>query len=593
MAAYKVLIADDNSVDRKVLSRVVRNQGNEVIEVSNGFEAVDAFREHNPEIVLMDVMMPGLNGKDATRKIKEIANEDFVPIIFLTSLSDAQSLADCLESGGDDFLTKPYNHIVLQAKINSFHRMSEMHRTLLHQRDEIARANKHMLQEQRVAKAVYDNVAHAGCLNADNIRYELSPLAVFNGDVLLAARKPSGGMHVLLGDFTGHGLPAAIGAMPMADIFYGMTAKGFGLREVLREINQKLKSVLPVGFFCCSAAVDLAPDRQSVRVWMGGVPDCYLLRADGKSIETLSSRHLPLGVLSGDKFNDQMSEFPMAMGDRLFLWSDGIIEARNDAGEMFGQDQLQHTIRNSASPLNVFNDIQTVVNEFIGESEQDDDTTLIEVIMSESLHDTREDSGQNKSSNIANANSRGPMDWRMEYHMEASTLRTFNPVPLMNHIMMEVPGLRAIGGQLYTVMAELFSNSLEHGVLGLKSSLKGSADGFMEYYRLREERASSLQDGYVRVTMQHTGDDASGDLTLTIEDSGDGFEYDNSVLFKASDNTYSGRGIPLLNSICRSLKYKGKGNIVEAVIHWPIESKTDNELAQTTDAFPSSEACDD
>ena len=181
----------------------------------------------------------------------------------------------------------------------------------------------------------------------------------------------------------------------------------------------------------------------------------------------------------------------------------------------------------------------------------------------------------------------------MEYHMEASTLRTFNPVPLMNHIMMEVPGLRAIGGQLYTVMAELFSNSLEHGVLGLKSSLKGSADGFMEYYRLREERASSLQDGYVRVTMQHTGDDASGDLTLTIEDSGDGFEYDNSVLFKASDNTYSGRGIPLLNSICRSLKYKGKGNIVEAVIHWPIESKTDNELAQTTDAFPSSEACDD
>lgn len=580
MAAYKVLIADDNSVDRKVLSRVVRNQGNEVIEVSNGFEAVDAFKEHSPEIVLMDVMMPGLNGKDATRQIKELANEDFVPVIFLTSLSDAQSLADCLESGGDDFLTKPYNHIVLQAKIDSFHRMSEMHRTLLHQRDEIARANKHMLQEQRVAKAVYDNVAHAGCLNAENIRYELSPLAVFNGDVLLAARKPSGGMHVLLGDFTGHGLPAAIGAMPMADIFYGMTAKGFGLREVLREINQKLKSVLPVGFFCCSAAVDLAPDRHSVRVWMGGVPDCYLLRADGESLETLSSRHLPLGVLSGDKFNDQMTEFPMSVGDRLFLWSDGIIEARNDDGAMFGQDQLQDVIRASKSPENVFDDIQCAVNQFIGESEQDDDTTLIEVIMAESLRGAQEEPEANSGSTSSHA--LGPMDWRMEYQMEASTLRTFNPVPLMNHIMTEVPGLRAIGGQLYTVMAELFSNAFEHGLLGLESSLKCSADGFMEYYRLREERVSKLQGGYVRIIMEHTGDDMSGDLTLIIEDSGEGFIYDNDDLFKVSDNAYSGRGIPLLRTICRSLKYVGKGNIVEAVIHWPLESKVKSELTSAS-----------
>lgn len=570
MAAYKVLIADDNSVDRKVLSRVVRNQGNEVIEASNGFEAIEAFKEHRPEIVLMDVMMPGLNGKEATRQIKKLANEDFVPIIFLTSLSDAQSLADCLESGGNDFLTKPYNHIVLQAKIDSYHRMSEMHRTLLHQRDEIARTNKQMLQEQRVAKAVYDNVAHAGCLNADNIRYELSPLAVFNGDVLLAARKPGGGMHVLLGDFTGHGLPAAIGAMPMADIFYGMTAKGFGLREVLREINQKLKSILPVGFFCCSAAVDLAPDRHSVSVWMGGVPDCYLLRADGKTIETLSSRHLPLGVLSGDKFNDQMTDFPMSLNDRLFLWSDGIIEARNCEGKMFGEQRLKDVVQNSELPSQVFDDIQKSVDEFIGESAQDDDITLIEVVMAATLHDAKKETKTNSG-----ASTLGPMDWCMDYHMEATTLRSFNPVPLMNHIMMEVPGLCAIGGQLYTVMAELFSNAFEHGVLGMNSSMKASADGFMEYYRLREERVAQLTDGYIRISMKHTGDHDQGDLTLIIEDSGPGFDYNDRV-FQASENNYSGRGIPLLASICRSLEYKGKGNIVEAQIHWPLETGGDS-----------------
>jgi len=569
MSSYKVLIADDNNVDRKVLSRVVRNQGNEVIEVSNGFEAVDAFREHRPEIVLMDVMMPGLNGKEATRQIKNIAGEDFVPVIFLTSLSDAQSLADCLESGGDDFLTKPYNYIVLQAKIDSFHRMSEMHRTLLNQRDEIARVNRHMLQEQRVAKAVYDNVAHAGCLNAPNIRYELSPLAVFNGDVLLAAYKPGGGMHVVLGDFTGHGLPAAIGAMPMADIFYGMTAKGFGLREVLREINQKLKSILPVGFFCCAAAVELSPDRQAVSVWMGGVPDCYLLRADGECVETLSSRHLPLGVLSGDQFNDKMTELPMSKGDRLFLWSDGIIEARNSEGEMFGQERLLDVVRQANKPEDVFTSIQSCVDEFTAGSEKDDDTTLIEVVM-DTLRGAQAAQKSGKSSTGT-----GPIDWTMDYCLEASTLRSFNPVPLMNHIMMEVPGLRAIGGQLYTVVAELFSNAFEHGVLGLESSLKDSSEGFMEYYRQREERTKNLTDGFVKIRMSHTGDGLQGDLTLVVEDSGEGFNYNNNDVFRPSDNRYSGRGIPLLERICKSLEYKGKGNRVEAVIHWPLDQESE------------------
>lgn len=126
--------------------------------------------------------------------------------------------------------------------------MKTMHETLQHQRDEIAENHHHMLQEQMVAKKVFDNIAHSGCLDAQNIKYMLSPLAVFNGDLLLAARKPSGGMYVLLGDFTGHGLPAAIGALPMAEIFYGMAAKGYDLRVILRELNLKLKTILPAGF---------------------------------------------------------------------------------------------------------------------------------------------------------------------------------------------------------------------------------------------------------------------------------------------------------------------------------------------------------
>ena len=119
-------------------------------------------------------------------------------------------------------------------------RLWRLQQTVLQQRDLIAEHSDYLLNEQRVAKAVFDRVAHSGCLDAPNIRYLQSPYALFNGDLLLAAYTPSGDTHLLLADFTGHGLPAAIGAMPLAEVFYSMTAKGYGLAEILREMNAKL-----------------------------------------------------------------------------------------------------------------------------------------------------------------------------------------------------------------------------------------------------------------------------------------------------------------------------------------------------------------
>src|SRR5690606_38194429 len=131
------------------------------------------------------------------RRIKQLAGESLVPIIFLTSLTENEALVRCLDAGGDDFLAKPYNRVILDAKIKALDRLRRLQDTVLQQRDLIARHNEHLVTEQRVAKAVFDKVAHSGCLNAPNIRYLQSPYALFNGDLLLAAYKPSGGMHVL------------------------------------------------------------------------------------------------------------------------------------------------------------------------------------------------------------------------------------------------------------------------------------------------------------------------------------------------------------------------------------------------------------
>ncbi|NMG46465.1 response regulator, partial [Aromatoleum toluvorans] len=155
-----------------------------VLSASDGAEAVALFERNRPQLVLMDALMPVMDGFEAARRIKELAGEALVPIIFLTSLTEGEGLARCLDAGGDDFVAKPYNQSVLAAKINAMNRLRLLQETVLQQRDLIARHHKYLLNEQRVAKAVFDQIAHSGCLSAPNIRYLQSPYALFNGDLL-------------------------------------------------------------------------------------------------------------------------------------------------------------------------------------------------------------------------------------------------------------------------------------------------------------------------------------------------------------------------------------------------------------------------
>ncbi len=160
-----ILIAEDNAADRMLLSTIVSRQGHRVLTASNGLEAVALFEQERPQLVLMDALMPIMDGFEAARRIKQVAGEELVPIIFLTSLTEGEALVRCLEAGGDDFLAKPYNRVILEAKIKAMDRLRRLQDTVLQQRDLIAMHNEHLLTEQRVAKAVFDKVTHSGCLD--------------------------------------------------------------------------------------------------------------------------------------------------------------------------------------------------------------------------------------------------------------------------------------------------------------------------------------------------------------------------------------------------------------------------------------------
>jgi CheY-like chemotaxis protein len=583
--ALRILVADDSDSDRLILQTLMKRLGHQVRAAANGREAVTIFPEYRPDIVLLDVMMPVMDGISAAREIKAMAGEELVPVIFLTSLSDADALARCLDAGGDDFLTKPYNKVIIQAKLGAFNRMRQMHQTLSQQRDLISERNRQLLEEQQMAKRVFDNIAHTGCLDADNIRHHVSPMSIFNGDILFACPRPSGGIHILIGDFTGHGLPAAIGALPIAEIFYGMTSMGFSGNDLLREINDKLRRILPTGMFCCAALVQADFHMNQLKIWNGGLPDAVLLRKGRKKRrerELIPSRHLPLGVLDAARFDPEMDVFHTQAGDTLLVMTDGVLEAENDRADHFGEDRLKDALDQAPEHEAPIDSLLSAVTAFTGQQSGHDDLTMVslEMVAAAEFREAAEPLSQSALE--------GPGEWHCVYELRDQTLARFSPLPLLLHICMEVPGLRRRSADIYTLLAELYNNALEHGVLRLSSDLKTSQDGFSAYYDERERRLEKVNGHFIRFVLDHRTEGDRGRLTIACEDSGPGFDHEHYLRGVAATvggdlnrqgnrhrrhKRYSGRGLQLLQRLGHSLRYSECGSRAEIVYDWEHATK--------------------
>lgn len=557
----RILVADDSASDRLILETLLKRLGHEVLVVKDGLEAVQCFSDAHPDLVLLDVMMPELDGIGAARQMRELAGNELVPIIFLTSLHDARDLAACLDAGGDDFLSKPYNPVILQAKIKAFSRLRRLHTEVRQQRE-------YLLAEQQAAKGIFDRIANQGGLDAANIRYLLSPMAVFNGDVLLAAEQPGGDLLVMLGDFTGHGLPAAIGIMPMAEIFYGMVEKSYGLEAILREINARLKSVLPTSVFCCATAVQMNYRNRHIEIWAGGLPDGLIFQAGTGMTIPVASTHLPLGVLHPDQFRYAPMMVEMHPDAAVYLWSDGISETCNPEGEMFGEQRLLDLFSVPEQAQEMFAHITRSLREFSRQGSQTDDYSLVEIRPRQGFYRPELASKPPQSGR----QSRSTGNWSLEYELRAESLQEADPVPLLMHMLLQAPGLRAHGGVIHTILSELYSNALEHGVLGLSSRMKDDAEGFRRYYQLRGERLQALQAASIRICAEVVPVPGGGLLSLRMKDSGTGFDF-NQRGASGQNPAYYGRGLTLLKSLCRRVEYFAPGNEVLVEFGWREQDK--------------------
>lgn len=135
----KILVADDSRTFLELITNSLITLGHDVTSVNSGEEAIKEFQISPPDLVILDVNMSGMNGFDCARQIRKISHDDWIPIIFLSALVNDESIAQGIEAGGDDYLTKPYSDVTLEAKIKAMQRIAEMRQQLLMKTNELKR----------------------------------------------------------------------------------------------------------------------------------------------------------------------------------------------------------------------------------------------------------------------------------------------------------------------------------------------------------------------------------------------------------------------------------------------------------------------
>lgn len=534
------------------------------------------------DIILLSTDFAEADLANVVCQLQTLAGDRYVPIVLLprVDIDDSAILIEAMAAGANDYIetsAASSEHLdnehfakLFSAKIAAQVRIAGMQTLVQQQNNQIMDHHKHLMVEQQLAEEVFNKVSQNNGIDMANIRHWLSPIAVFNGDVLLAAPTPSGGLIVLLGDFTGHGLAAAIGAIPLASTFYSMVEKGFSMPDIIKELNAKLHAILPVSVFCCASVVQFNFDEGIVDIWNAGLPDSYVLRKDSSTIEAISSNGLALGIVGAGEYQPKPTRFNLLAGDRLYLLSDGVLEATNQQGEQFGDERLLNAISEqvNADPEKGFAAIKQQVIDFIGEHSPADDISLVELVMVNAVDFA---AMYNDSQKTITAE---PVSWHFSYELRPDSLRYQDPVPLLLHTLMEVPTLRRYSGQLFTIITELYNNALEHGLLGLSSSLKQAPEGFKCYYNARNNHLQALKQGTVCFTLDYKGDDKQGILEVDVVDSGKGFDYAALASLSLSKAGHplppvlSGRGIPLLQSICSKVEYLGCGNHARVEFKW-------------------------
>lgn len=565
----KILIVDDQQLNKLILKNMLAQEGYEVFVADDGIDALEMFPTVMPDLVLLDVMMPRLDGYETAPRLKKLAGELYLPVIFITALEDKSSLARCLEVGGDDFLTKPFEQALLLAKVRAHLRIRELSCKSAEQTRKLAYYRAQTEREHQIVEHILENALEKPESLPSNVEALVKPATVFSGDIFLCATGAVGNTCIFLGDFTGHGLAAAIGTLPVARIFYSMIDKGFNVSDIAQELNEKLHELLPVDMFCAAVILEINKFGNRCTVWSGGFPDCYILDNDKQINTVIKSQHLALGILPTSAFEKEVIDLTMQLNDRIILATDGVIEVSNSRGEILGEPRWERLL--TLLPSLALNEEEqelgirqlcSALDTFSVDTEQRDDLSMVVVRCIPSPAPTLEH---------VESQTAAIVPFTMSFDYSVNDLKRDEPINALVNIISGIQAMEAHRTPIFLILSELFNNALEHGLLKLSSSLKQSDSGLETYYEMRTSRLKTLEEGHITVKVTL---DSENVLAIKVKDSGSGFDTtqlpftesgaispDIEATLKVNEKLYN-RGIALVTSLCDSVIYSERGNEV-------------------------------
>jgi Serine phosphatase RsbU, regulator of sigma subunit len=364
-AIRHVLIVDDSRSQRMIIEAGLRNRGFIVHQADSGTQALEICSRLNIDLVLSDWMMPGMTGIEFCRALRAMPSDRYVYFILLTSKSDKGAVAEGLDVGADDFLTKPLDSGELRARINAGERVLAMERalrgnnallseTLDRLRNLYAALDRDLVEARNLQQSLLRERHHR--YDEGRISLILRPSGHVGGD-MVGFFEVSPGVSGLYGlDVSGHGVTSALLTARLYGLLSGSTSDqniavmpgpngpvGRPPAEVAAAMNRLMLSEIQTERYVTLAYAEIDRTSGRVRMVQAGHPHPVVQHRDG-SISLLGEGGLPVGLLDGATYTG--FETRLLPGERLFLLSDGVTECPNPAGVELGQEGLAHILRN-------------------------------------------------------------------------------------------------------------------------------------------------------------------------------------------------------------------------------------------------------
>ena len=366
-----ILIVDDNPANVEILQMRLAANNYEVITAADGEEGLAMARDAQPDLILLDIMMPKMDGIEVCQHIRADVSLPFIPIIMVTAKADSKDVVAGLEAGGDEYLTKPVDHAALVARVKSMLRIKELHDTVLEQSAQLKAQLETATQIQSLFWPKIPELKAGG-----HIWAESAPATYVGGDLYDVIPLPDDSLLAYVADVSGKGVPAALIMAALSTNIRSEALLQSEVDKLLESVNNRLHSLTSEeGFFATIVLGRYWPASGKMQLALGGHLQPLWIGPGG--IGNLPNlKGISLGVRPDVHY--EKKEVSLSPGEAVLFFSDGVIEAENEDKELFGNERLVDYIKNAKGPP-WGRGLLNLISRWRGNAKANDDLTLLEI----------------------------------------------------------------------------------------------------------------------------------------------------------------------------------------------------------------------